>query len=132
MTLSAVITPMTEKTPIVTPNIVRPERSLLLFSAVRAMRMISWKFIVPACHSERSEEPVWEGGTRPAARSSYHPPTPFPRYARDDIVESFVPQCLDRIQPRGRERRRETGNDSRHRRNNETGQHQAQRETHRK
>jgi hypothetical protein len=46
MALSAVITPMTENTPIVTPSIVRADLSLLVFSAPSAMRMISVKCIV--------------------------------------------------------------------------------------
>src|SRR5438876_77808 len=126
MTLSAVITPMTEKTPIVTPNIVSTERSLFVFSAVRAMRMISWKFIVFACHSERSEEPVWAGGARLAATSSHRPPTQVPplrsAQGRDDISESFVPQRLDRIESRCRERRRETRKDPRERGYDQTGE----------
>src|SRR6185295_1450318 len=42
MTLSAVITPITEKTPMETPSMVSAERSLLVFSAVRAMRTVSF------------------------------------------------------------------------------------------
>ena len=41
MTLSAVITPITEKTPIVTPSIVRLERSLFVRSASTEMRRVS-------------------------------------------------------------------------------------------
>src|SRR5438128_12552236 len=93
MTLSAVITPMTEKTPIVTPNIVSTERGLFVFGAVRAMRMISWKFIVFACHSdpERSEgeEPVWAGGARLAATSSHRPPTQVPPLRSAQVGMTF-------------------------------------------
>src|SRR5689334_22355245 len=42
MTDSAVITPMTEKTPMATPSMVSAERSLLLRRAVRAMRTVSF------------------------------------------------------------------------------------------
>ena len=41
MTLSAVITPITEKTPMATPIMVRMERSLFVRRALSAMRMIS-------------------------------------------------------------------------------------------
>src|SRR5947209_2442440 len=41
ITLRAVITPMTEKTPMATPSMVRPERSLLVRRAVRAMLTVS-------------------------------------------------------------------------------------------
>src|SRR5262245_20069404 len=42
MTLSAVMTPMTEKTPMATPSMVSPERSLLVFSAVSASLTVSF------------------------------------------------------------------------------------------
>jgi hypothetical protein len=45
MTFSAVITPITENTPIVTPRIVSAERSLFVRNAVREMRRISESFI---------------------------------------------------------------------------------------
>ena len=45
MTLRAVITPMTEKTPMATPSIVNAERSLFVRNEPRAMRKISVKNI---------------------------------------------------------------------------------------
>src|SRR5262249_28281585 len=42
ITLSAVITPITEKTPMATPSMVSAERSLFVFSAIRAMRVVSF------------------------------------------------------------------------------------------
>src|SRR6266568_950657 len=127
MTLSAVITPMTEKTPIVTPNIVSTERSLLVFSAVSAMRMISWKFIAPhlALRATLSRR------ERACVRRE---PSPSGRGCREAAGEgaSFVPQRLDRIESRCRERRRETREDSRKRRNDQTGKHETEREAHRK
>ena len=46
MALSAVITPITEKTPMATPSIVRAERSLFVRNEPRAMRKISVKNIL--------------------------------------------------------------------------------------
>src|SRR2546428_2983978 len=117
MTLRAVITPMTEKTPIVTPNIVSTERSLFVFSAVSAMRMISWKFIVPhpALRATLSRR------ERACVRRE---PSPSGRGCREAAGEgeSFVPQRLDRIESRCRERRRETRKDPRERRYHQTGE----------
>src|SRR5437016_11477406 len=42
ITLSAVMTPITEKTPMATPSMVSAERSLFVFSAVKAMRAVSF------------------------------------------------------------------------------------------
>src|SRR5690242_5369075 len=86
MTLSAVITPITEKTPIVTPNIVRPDRSLFALSAVSAMRIISRKFM-----AKKVCGPALAGQPAEAAHT--------------DV--SLVPQRFDRIEARRRQRRRE-------------------------
>src|SRR5712692_11955154 len=116
ITLSAVITPITENTPMVTPSMVRPERSLLVFSAPSAMRMISWKFIAP--------HPV------PLRGTTLSPLTRGEGLRSEGA--SFVPQCLDRIQSRGRESGRESRDDSRDRRHHQTRHDQSDREAHRK
>src|SRR2546428_12559528 len=100
MTLNAVITPMTEKTPMVTPSIVRIERSLFVFSAISAMRKISWKFIDPHPALRATLSPL--RGARGLARD---PSPACGRGCREAAGEgvSFVPPGLDRIQPRRRQ-----------------------------
>src|SRR5689334_8749748 len=85
MTLRAVITPMTEKTPMATPSMVSAERSLLVRSAVRAIRAVS-----------------------------------------------FIPQRLDRIEPRGADGRQDARQDAGDGGDDQAHEHQAEGERHRK
>src|SRR5579859_4587409 len=112
MTLSAVITPITEKTPIVTPNIVRPDRSLFAFSAVSAMRMISRKFMAKkVCGPALAGQPAEAG-------------------PHTDV--SLVPQRFDRIEARRGQRRREAAENAGQSRDDQPDEHKAEREGHRK
>src|SRR5205814_3116602 len=84
ITLSAVITPMTEKTPMATPSMVSPERSLFVLSAVSAMRIVS-----------------------------------------------FIAKRLDGVEARGRDGRRQSGEDAGDGRDDQADDHQTEGERHR-
>src|SRR5216683_241725 len=48
----------------------------------------AWK-LLDICHPERSEGPVW-GGWRDVVGFRTAPPTPIPRYARNDIAAGLT------------------------------------------
>src|SRR5438045_9768663 len=111
ITESAVMTPITEKTPMETPVIVRMERSLFVRRAPSAMRIASLRFIghSPLIRPSGTFSPR-------AGRRGTVAPRPAQRgeggAKRRVRGVSLISQRLDRIEPRHRQRRRESGADA--------------------
>src|SRR4029079_10249405 len=122
MTLSAVMTPITENTPIVTPSIVSAERRRLVLSALIAMRKISANCMSQEQKAE-SRKQKWSSSPISAFCSL------LSAFILCSLL-SFIAQRLDRIEPRRRERRSEAGEHSDDRRDDESGHHEADRELH--
>src|ERR1044071_2825916 len=122
MTLSAVMTPMTEKTPIVTPRIVRTERSLFVFKARSAIRMVSIGLMAP--RRRQMADGGWQMAPPPTTVSAIrHLPSAICMALSTFL---FITKGLDGVQARCGQRGCESGEDAGHSGDDQSRDHETE------